>query len=102
MRGGRKFLSPKAKAFRADVIDEVLLQSVPGERFDGSERLRMHVALFPPDRRIRDIDNVQKSLWDALTHAEVYADDSQIDAVTIERMGIERGGRVIVTIERMH
>ncbi|NBW23084.1 MAG: RusA family crossover junction endodeoxyribonuclease, partial [Caulobacteraceae bacterium] len=40
---------------------------------------------FPPDKRKRDLDNVLKSLLDALTHANVWDDDSQIDDLRIYR-----------------
>jgi crossover junction endodeoxyribonuclease RusA len=65
-------------------------------------RLFVTVDLFPPDRRIRDIDNFNKSLLDALTHAGVWDDDSQIDALHIYRREIERGGRVVVEIETIN
>jgi crossover junction endodeoxyribonuclease RusA len=34
--------------------------------------------LYPPDKRTRDIDNYSKALFDALTHANFWIDDSQI------------------------
>jgi len=49
-------------------------------------RLAMQVDLTPPDARRRDIhDNMGKALGDALTHAGVYHDDSQIDVYLIQR-----------------
>ena len=33
---------------------------------------------YPPDRRRRDLDNLQKSLWDAIQYGGGYRDDSQI------------------------
>jgi crossover junction endodeoxyribonuclease RusA len=40
---------------------------------------------FPPDRRRRDLDNIQKPVLDALQHAGVYEDDSQIDLLVTRR-----------------
>jgi crossover junction endodeoxyribonuclease RusA len=34
--------------------------------------------VHPPDNRRRDADNVQKSVLDALQHAGVFWDDSQV------------------------
>jgi crossover junction endodeoxyribonuclease RusA len=50
-----------------------------------TNRLAVRLTLFPPDRRRRDIDNVQKPLLDALQHAGAYEDDSQIDWLLTER-----------------
>ena len=58
----------------------------------------MHVEVYPPDRRRRDIDNVQKALLDALEHGRAYRDDSQIVRLAIERREPIRGGRTIVRI----
>ncbi|KAB0142503.1 RusA family crossover junction endodeoxyribonuclease, partial [Escherichia coli] len=38
----------------------------------------VEIVLFPPDNRIRDLDNYNKALFDALTHAGVWEDDSQV------------------------
>ena len=59
----------------------------------------VRVEVFPPDRRRRDLDNLQKSLWDALQHGGAYQDDSQITRFTVERFQPTPGGRVIVRIE---
>ena len=48
-------------------------------------RLSMTMTLFPPDKRRRDLDNAFKAPLDALAHAGVYEDDSQIDVLTIRR-----------------
>ena len=61
--------------------------------------LAVEVHVFPPDRRRRDLDNTQKALLDALQHAGVYGDDSQIDRLTIERGPPVPGGRAVVRIE---
>nr|WP_246877229.1 RusA family crossover junction endodeoxyribonuclease [Pantoea ananatis] len=34
--------------------------------------------LYPLDKRNRDLDNYQKTLFDSLTHAGVWVDDRQI------------------------
>ncbi len=42
----------------------------------GSIAIRIDIA--PPDDRRRDCDNVQKAVLDALQHAGVFWDDSQV------------------------
>ena len=63
---------------------------------DGSLALAMDA--FPPDRRRRDLDNIQKPLLDALEHAGVYGDDGQIDWLLTRRQVREPGGKVIVQV----
>lgn len=44
--------------------------------------LEMEIEFYPPDRRRRDLDNLLKCMFDALQHAGVYEDDSQIAKLT--------------------
>jgi crossover junction endodeoxyribonuclease RusA len=60
--------------------------------------LEVEVEVHPPDNRRRDIDNVQKALLDALQHGGVYADDSQIVRLTIEKRPPWPGGKTVVSI----
>ncbi len=53
---------------------------------------------FPPDRRRRDLDNLLKSVLDALEHAGVYADDSQIDLLVTKRREVVPNGRLLVRV----
>jgi len=60
--------------------------------------LAVEVAVYPPDRRRRDIDNVQKALLDALEHGGAYADDAQIVRLEITKQEPVEGGRSVVRI----
>ena len=52
--------------------------------------------VHPPDRRRRDLDNVQKAIFDALEQAGVYENDSQIDHIDIKRGDVVPGGKLII------
>jgi crossover junction endodeoxyribonuclease RusA len=47
---------------------------------------------------VADIDNRVKAALDALTHAGVYDDDSQIDELFVARGDIVKGGRCQVMV----
>ncbi|WP_159137369.1 RusA family crossover junction endodeoxyribonuclease, partial [Citrobacter braakii] len=53
---------------------------------------------YPPDARRRDIDNYNKALFDALTHAGIWEDDSQIKRMLVEWGPIVPKGKVEITI----
>ena len=96
---GRTLLSKRGREFRKTV------GAMVGQQYIGlplESRLAVTVTLYPPDRRKRDIDNYGgKALLDALTHAQVWADDEQIDRLTIIRGDNTKGGRCLVCIEEV-
>lgn len=64
-------------------------------------RLQVVITACPPDRRLRDLDNMLKGLLDALTHGGAWVDDSQIDDLRIIRGPVTAGGAVSVEIEEL-
>ena len=94
---GRTLLSATGRQFKIDVWAAVKQQRVPNF---GVQRLKISIALYPPDRRLRDIDNVGgKAVLDALKSAGVFDDDEQVDDLHIVRQGMVKGGTVLVCIE---
>jgi crossover junction endodeoxyribonuclease RusA len=61
-------------------------------------RVSVHIDAYPPDRRTRDLDNIGKAVFDALTYCAVLSDDSQIDEITIRRKAVVPGGRLSIQI----
>jgi len=68
-------------------------------KFSQYDRLSLVIEVYPPDKRRRDLDNVLKSLIDAIQHAKVFPDDSQIDALRVYRREPVQHGRVDVCID---
>lgn len=95
-----RYISKRGVAFRqavAELACDAKVQALEG-------RLSVHIALFPPDKRVRDVDNVLKSLLDACEHAGCYRSDSQIDELHIIRQPVRKGGGctvIILTIDRL-
>ncbi|MBI1373711.1 MAG: RusA family crossover junction endodeoxyribonuclease [Phycisphaera sp.] len=81
---GRMVISREGRTFRASVC--ALLAGGGGSRKPPSGgRVALCMDAFPPDRRRRDLDNIQKPLLDALEHAGVYDDDGLIDLLITRR-----------------
>lgn len=72
---GRKFQSAACAA----IVEQ--LRRLPKPT---SAPASVEIVLFPPDNRIRDLDNYNKALFDALTHAGVWEDDSQVKRMLVE------------------
>jgi crossover junction endodeoxyribonuclease RusA len=92
---GRMVISAEGRAYRS-AVQAVILSGKRIKPLEGN--VIMGVLIYPPDTRRRDLDNVIKALWDALQHAGVYRDDSQISRYTVERRNIVTGGAVRVAI----
>lgn len=53
---------------------------------------------FPPDRRRRDLDNLQKPTLDAMQHAGVYEDDSQVDLLITRRREVTTPAKIEIAL----
>jgi len=60
--------------------------------------LAIRIDIAPPDERRRDCDNVQKAVLDALQHAGLFWDDSQVVWLLSIKHESEKGGRVKVRL----
>lgn len=92
--GKRRYIKAAGQAYRQQVADIVSDAGHP--TLEG--RLSVFVAVYPANRIRQDLDNRMKALQDALTHAGVWLDDSQIDELHLVRREVQKGGRVEVVI----
>lgn len=93
---GRMITSKRGREYRSAVCAAIEMQNV--ERFGGVE-IGVEIEAFRPDRRRRDLDNLFKAVLDALCHAGLYDDDSQIQRLTIY-WGPNLGGFLKVRVWR--
>lgn len=99
-RNGRKFIKKEGKEYRLKVI-EILRQALP-KREPNTEKLSIWIVANVPDRRIRDLDNLNKALLDAISHSKVvWTDDYNIDDLRIVRGEVTKGGSVIVHVRKI-
>ena len=97
--GNRTLISRKGREFRTHVCG--LLAQMGGRKPPRDGRLSVCLDAFPPDRRRRDLDNLQKPLLDAMQHGGVYVDDSQIDLLVTRRRTRRQIGQIMVGVEDM-
>ena len=95
---GRVLISAEGRSYRKAVADQVLVQRAAKQL---AGRLAVSIFAFPPDKRRRDLDNLFKSVLDALTHAGVWLDDEQIDALSIRRGHAVAPGSVRVEVREV-
>jgi len=96
--GPRTLISREGRTFRKRVC--ALLGGGGPRKPPAGGRVALAMDAFPPDRRRRDLDNLIKATADALEHAGVYADDSQIDLLFVRRGEVDRPhGHVEVRVE---
>jgi crossover junction endodeoxyribonuclease RusA len=96
-RNGRKFIRPAGVAFRQAVCEIVAERQLP--MITG--RVSVFIAVHMPTKRRADIDNRVKAALDALTHAGVFLDDSQVDSLHLVRRGVVKGGKMTVVISEI-
>ncbi len=96
---GRTLISRKGREYREAVGWAV--RAAKASPWPESARLCVAIEAQAPDKRRRDLDNLPKSVLDALTDAGVWADDSQIDDLRIWR-GPVGAGQIVVTIREAH
>lgn len=102
--GGGRYLTARAKAYRETVRLAVLeLPSKVRHYLPYPGPMSLEISCWPPDRRERDIDNIDKGLLDALAAAGIVRKDSQFkQRLTVMHDYDEQykgTGRVLVTVE---
>jgi crossover junction endodeoxyribonuclease RusA len=91
---GRVLISRSGRAYR-DAVG-LVLRRMGVKPMAG--RLAVHIELYPPDRRKRDLDNTLKAIGDSLQHGGAFEDDSQIVWLLIEKADVVKAGKIIVRI----
>ena len=97
--GPRTLVSREGRTFRANVC--ALLAGGGPRKPPAGGRIALAMDAFPPDRRRRDLDNLQKPVLDALQHGGVYEDDSQVDLLLTQRRDVVPGGRLAVRLAEL-
>ena len=96
---GRFYINKKGVDFR-NAVTAIVMREKVAHKLTG--RLKAEIHAIVPDRRVRDLDNLNKAILDSLTHSKVIVDDKYIDDLRIVRAGYEKNnGRVEIYISEI-
>ena len=95
---GRTHISKEGEAYR-DRVAEIIKNQMLDISITSPVKIRIECHM--PDRRRRDLDNLQKAAFDALTKAGFWRDDQQVDDYRVKRMPVVKGGRLELTITKL-
>jgi len=93
-KDGHVFIKEPGMKFRSDVAFLIAHKGV--DKLEGN--LIIEIDMHPPDNGAHDLDNIQKSLLDALAHGGIYGDDFQIKRIEIEMCDVVKGGKVFIRL----
>jgi len=95
---GRPTISAEGRKYKERIAE--ILKPAFYDLADYSSNLQVWIEVMFPDRRRRDLDNLNKCLLDSLTtdpkknHVGVWEDDSLIHDLRLVRIGVEKPGFV--------
>lgn len=95
--GIRFYITPKGNEFR-----KATKLLAPKLRNPICDFVKIEMELTPPDKRVRDIDNVLKPVLDALLHARIIDDDYLVSDLNIKRIEPTKPGKIKIIILPLH
>ena len=90
---GRKFKAQASRIARQQFIWKFI------EPF--SHPVSVKIRFYPPDKRVRDLDNYLKALLDAITEAGIWVDDRLVHELNLAWGGVRQGGSTSVSIREI-
>lgn len=81
------FISQKGRKYREQVAEAINGQL---SNLHIDYKVYFEAVLYPPDKRIRDLDNYLKPMLDAITVAKLWDDDVQVDQIFLLRGNVNR------------
>lgn len=94
----RKYVKQPGKDYRQKVQEIIQAKDL---ELRANVALSVTVTLTPPDKRTHDIDNVLKCLFDSLTHANFWQDDSYVRELKMNYALPTKQGSVLVYVEAL-
>ena len=83
-QGRRTFTNPDLAAYQTSVRYEAMAAFLSQPSWQTDQRYRLELTVYAATRKRADVDNYAKAIMDALNKL-AYADDSQVDELTVTR-----------------
>ena len=96
---GKMTIGTEGRQYR-ETVKEILgpaFQDIPAY----TANLRVWIEVMFPDRRKRDLDNLNKALLDSITKSQVWQDDSLLKDLRLISIGVEKPGYVRLHISEL-
>tara|TARA_R110000803_G_scaffold95395_5_gene163407 strand:+ start:9053 stop:9409 length:357 start_codon:yes stop_codon:yes gene_type:complete len=93
----RQIISKRGREYRKSAL--LLLDSMDLSNEKLSSRLSVSVTLNPPTLRKYDVDNFTKAAFDALSVANFWIDDEQVDRLIVTKGIKTQGGNIQIKVE---
>jgi crossover junction endodeoxyribonuclease RusA len=98
-RAPRKYIKEAGKQYRQKVQEIIQEKDL---ELRANIPLSVTVSMTVPDKRLHDIDNILKCLFDSLTHANFWQDDLYVRKLHMDYSGApSKHGSVLVYIEAL-
>ena len=98
-RSGRRYIKQRGKEYR-EITRSKFIEKYPDHKIIEGQ-IELQICVFPPDKRKRDLDNLNKCIWDSLEYADVFKDDSQIWYLEMTRFPMIKGGKIEIFLKGM-
>lgn len=92
----RQIISKRGREYRKDSL--LLLDSLGLSNENIESRLSVSVTLNPPTLRKYDVDNFTKAAFDALSVANFWLDDEQVDRLVVTKGEKTKGGNIKIKV----
>lgn len=104
---GKVLISKQARIFQKNVLSNIIAWRTQNNlpihaTIFPNQKLLVITLVHPPDNKRRDLDNVDsKAIFDALQHAGIFTDDSQIRSRYSSFQPPIPNGKILVTIKTL-
>lgn len=101
-RGGKRtYLTKEYQSF-LKIVSLAIKRAEEARPLFGANAYAVRLVVYPPDRRVRDLDNLIKPVLDALTRAGLWLDDSRVCMITACKGAPAEEPFAVVEITALH